>query len=622
MKNLKHCAIPHPIPIILVLLFIWSIAIFACAYDPNNDPNYVASQVIFDDKSLPTIQITIDPADLAEILRPGNEQSNTYYPAILHFTNHLIDDTITTVGLRLRGNTSRYSAKKSFKVSFSKFVSGRRFYGLKKFNLNGEHNDPSIIRSKLCWNLFNEFGVPASRANHIRLYINDEYRGLYINVEHIDSTFIQSRFGNPPGAEGNLFKCLYQGAPADLTYRADGRYDLIGGGTTYELKTNEDNPDYADLAHFVDVLNNTQDDDFTSAIERVFNVEGFLKWMTVSTNCGSWDDYLWLANNYYLYHNQETDKFEFIPYDYDNTLGISWGPRDWATRNVYEFRNHSEPRPLGERILAHQVYVDKYSYFLDSFLTNHFSLELIEPEIDRLKAMIQTAAEEDLYRTYDYSWTINDFNRSYTEAVGAHVVYGLKPFFTTRRNATLDQLLPYSTPTPTPTPTPTLTPTPTPDCPTTPTLVINEFCADNDHVTTDSFGEYDDWIEIYNYGTEEVSLGGMYLTDDPDDPAKFRIPDGLALAAKSFALFWADGDLDQGDYHCSFKLSKKGEAVGLYDTDECANRCIDLIIFGPQETDVSYGRVYDTALEWCFFDKPTPGASNGSPPFPSFLMLY
>ena len=109
--------------------------VVAFTYDPNQDDNYVQSEGIFDDSSLPTIRIMLDPADLAEILRPGNEQSDTYYPALLHFQNHLVDETITTVGLRLRGNTSRYSAKKSFKVSFCEFTPGRRFHGLKKFNL-------------------------------------------------------------------------------------------------------------------------------------------------------------------------------------------------------------------------------------------------------------------------------------------------------------------------------------------------------------------------------------------------------------------------------------------------------------------------------------------------------
>ena len=65
-------------------------------------------------------------------------------------------DNFDQVGFRLRGNTSRYAQKKSFKVSMNTF-SNLKFLGLEKLNLNGEHNDPSIIRSKLCWDIFRDF---------------------------------------------------------------------------------------------------------------------------------------------------------------------------------------------------------------------------------------------------------------------------------------------------------------------------------------------------------------------------------------------------------------------------------------------------------------------------------
>jgi len=55
-------------------------------------------------------------------------------------------------------------------------------------------------------------------------------------------------------------------------------------------------------------------------------------------------------------------------------------------------------------------------------------------------------------------------------------------------------------------------------------LYINEFMADNDNIAQDEFGQYDDWIELYNAGPTAIDLGGMYLTDDPSDPTKWMIP--------------------------------------------------------------------------------------------------
>ncbi|MCU0381542.1 MAG: chitobiase/beta-hexosaminidase C-terminal domain-containing protein, partial [Chitinophagaceae bacterium] len=58
-----------------------------------------------------------------------------------------------------------------------------------------------------------------------------------------------------------------------------------------------------------------------------------------------------------------------------------------------------------------------------------------------------------------------------------------------------------------------------------PTLKINEFLATNTNTIQDEFGVYEDWIEIYNSGTQPVNIGGMYITDNLSNPTLFRIPD-------------------------------------------------------------------------------------------------
>ena len=163
-----------------------------------------SSDWLFDDTSLPEIYITINPEHLDSIFI--NNYSDVEYPAEFVFTRDAVSDTVSNIGFRIRGNTSRASQKKSFKVSFDTFVDGREYLGLDKMNINGEHNDPSIIRSKLSWDTFAALGVKAPRSNHVKLYINQEYYGLYMNVEHIDNEFVEDRFGSDAG---NLYKSLY-----------------------------------------------------------------------------------------------------------------------------------------------------------------------------------------------------------------------------------------------------------------------------------------------------------------------------------------------------------------------------------------------------------------------------
>ncbi|MEX0747763.1 MAG: CotH kinase family protein, partial [Rhodothermales bacterium] len=208
---------------------------------------------VFDDAVIPSIYINIDAVSLDSIMT--FVERDVEYTARFVFDDGSIRDTVANVGFRLRGATARHPPKKSFKISFNTFERGAKFYGLEKLNVNSEHNDPSLIRSKLGWDLFAGLAVPATRANHVRLYVNGQYYGLYMNVEHIDEQFLKSRFGND---DGNLYKCLY---PADLAYRGPDAaayrptrsdrkpYDLTQGAS--------DEEGYADLAHFIDVLNNT-----------------------------------------------------------------------------------------------------------------------------------------------------------------------------------------------------------------------------------------------------------------------------------------------------------------------------------------------------------------------------
>lgn len=147
-----------------------------------------------------------------------------------------------------------------------------------------------------------------------------------------------------------------------------------------------------------------------------------------------------------------------------------------------------------------------------------------------------------------------------------------------------------------------------------PELLINEFMASNVAALEDTdgpAGEFDDWIEIHNPGDEEIELGGLYLTDDLDEPDKWQIPGGVTIAARGYLVIWADRDTDQGDRHADFELSADGEAIGLFGSDGLTE--IDSITFDEQTADVSYGRSPDGGETWVSQDSPTPGSANGAP---------
>ncbi len=142
-------------------------------------------------------------------------------------------------------------------------------------------------------------------------------------------------------------------------------------------------------------------------------------------------------------------------------------------------------------------------------------------------------------------------------------------------------------------------------------LFINEFMALNETLIQDEAGQYEDWVEIYNPGPDDVEMGGLYLTDDLTQTTHWTFPD-TTLSAAGFLLVWCDNDPEDGPLHTNFRLSGDGEEIGLFGRLAAGNPEIDSYVFGPQTADISEGRLTDGGLSWVFFNAPTPGHSNQS----------
>ena len=141
-------------------------------------------------------------------------------------------------------------------------------------------------------------------------------------------------------------------------------------------------------------------------------------------------------------------------------------------------------------------------------------------------------------------------------------------------------------------------------------LIINEFLAANDSINQDPQGDFDDWIELHNSGSSTLSLDGLYLTDDLDEPMQWQFPDGISLDSGDYLIIWADKDTSDNPLgiHANFKLSAGGEAIGLFDSDGVT--LIDSITFESQLDDVSFGRFPDGDDNWYPMSTPSPGAEN------------
>jgi hypothetical protein len=137
-------------------------------------------------------------------------------------------------------------------------------------------------------------------------------------------------------------------------------------------------------------------------------------------------------------------------------------------------------------------------------------------------------------------------------------------------------------------------------------VVINELMPLNSGTVADNYGEYDDWIELFNKSAVTIDLSGYYLSDNHKKLSKWQFPQGTVIVGKGYLIVWADGDSTQVGLHTNFKLSSIGEEAVLTKPDL---QVIDRISFPGATQELSYSRVPNGtgAFKWQI---PTFNKSN------------
>ncbi len=490
-------------------------------------------------------------------------------------------DTLEQVGVRLKGNSSYWGhpgLKKPFKVKFSEYDENQRFLGVQTINLHNSFRDPTMLRETLAYHLFREI-VPAPRTGFSNLTINGELVGFYILTEQVNKDFIERWWGD--GEDGNLFKgdphgTLEYKGPAPELYYGD-----------YELKTNEEENDWTDLVHFISELNLTLQDSLAAALDAVFEIDRALRYFAMNQILVNLDSYVGTGHNYYLYHREDSDKFQIFPWDTNEAFGrFTNGLEPWELLDLDLFwiNPPSYQRPLYERIFSVDLFRDMYARYAHRYISGPFSPAVMTPLVDSLGAFIRPHVLADPNRMYtigEFDWNLH----SHMPGGLGSVIFGLTSFVEERSlnvSAQLEGLIGEHD------------------------LHLNELVAWNVACHSDGVGEFDDWVELYNSGADTVNIGGLYLTDDFLDPVKWELPP-LDIPSNGYLILWLDGDTLQGEDHGPFGLSRNGEFLGLFNSDGFT--LVDFVTFDALDPDISYGRFPDGSTHIQEM-APTPDAPN------------
>lgn len=293
------------------------------------------------------------------------------------------DESVPGVGLRYKGNGTFLEGhgrgKLSFKIDFNRFNEESEFRGLTKLNLNSCITDPTFLREALSYELFRAAGIPCSRVGfaHVAITIPGhrarESLGLYTIIEQVDKRFLRDRFGS---SDGLLLK------PSTF-----GVFRYLGEAwSEYEIgfvpKTTPTPAQQNAVIEFAKLVHLADDDEFDRRVADYLDVDQFLRFMAVNVLLSNLDSFLAGAQNYYVYFDPTSRRFQFLPWDMDHSFGnfpLTGTPE--TRRDLSIHVPGGERHTFIRRILELPRYRDAYDTHLANFLATIFSLEAMHPLI-------------------------------------------------------------------------------------------------------------------------------------------------------------------------------------------------------------------------------------------------
>ena len=225
--------------------------------------------------------------------------------------------------LSSHGYGSRSNIKPSFKVEFSRYESENTFLGLKNLVLRANNQDASMMHERIAMELFRKLGIAAPRESHTRLYINDQYAGVYTIVEEVDPPFLQRNFGENGGY---LYSYEWM-EPWEFEYRgADtSRYSPL----PFRPENNEVYPDPVPIEEMVHTINFADDKQFSPALSQYIDLNALFRELAAENFVADQDSIIgdYTLNNFFLYRFQNSVQSIFIPWDKSQAF---WAA-DWNT---------------------------------------------------------------------------------------------------------------------------------------------------------------------------------------------------------------------------------------------------------------------------------------------------
>ena len=353
---------------------------------------------LYDSKTLRTLYLRFHDPD-------WYEQLGDFYRTDVDVPADLIVDgeAYQSVGVRFRGSSSYFTVqneKKSLNIAVDYGDDKQRLYGYKTLNLLNGHSDPSFLREILYSRIASNY-IPVPKANLVKLVINGENWGIYVNSQQFNKDFLDEWFGTKDGIRWKV----PPGRNSGLVYNGD---NPSAYQQSYQLKTNaEDAPNaWQDLIKLCEVLASTPDDQLESGLSAIFNIDRALWFLALENVFIDNDGYISRASDYAIYQDPK-GRFHLLPHDSNETFRFAGGggPNSWQTDGQMlspVALENDTMRPVITRLLAIPHLRARYLAHIRTIANEWLDWDRLQPIIAEYQSLVDAEVKADDKKLYTY----------------------------------------------------------------------------------------------------------------------------------------------------------------------------------------------------------------------------
>ncbi len=355
-------------------------------------------------------------------------------------------DTIDGVGVHFRGASSYFMVgeghKRSLNLSIDHGDKEERLHGYRTLNLLNANGDPSMMSSVLYSHIARHH-LPAPKANFVRVVINGECWGVYVNVQQANKDFLAESYGS---AKGNRWKVKGRpGGRGGLEYFGADAEPYRG---IFELKTKENDAAWRDLIAVCRIFEETPLGKLEEKIRPVLDVDEALWFLAIDNALVNSDGYWTRASDYTLF--EDTDGvFHVIPHDM-NECFVAGGPGGppggpgWPPGGGRGGPGHGGPdldplialddggKPLRSGLLGVPQLREQYLDHVREIARKQLAWESIGPVIEQCRELIHEAVRDDT-RKLSSTEAFEAATSSTTTAAEGERAVSLRDFIERRR---------------------------------------------------------------------------------------------------------------------------------------------------------------------------------------------